>query len=1582
MRVMNCLIALAVLVLATVVPPAHAGTVQAEIERLWVQAEQEWTGQRTTGTPGQGLEIRDMRRAAELLAQFEAGLVELEGRDVERLGMILAAPVDIPEFDMSRYRGPTGTLEGTVTEEGNPAVFPQGQISAIPFGTDFFNVFSTPIDASGNYTLVLPPGRYVLQTRSHPEHVQEAWPDITCVDSNLCSRFYGGQVIEVGDGTMSTHDFALARGVRISGTVTDSGLAPISGVSIQMVSRNRLVQSGGSTDVSGNYTSFSALPPGDYRVIAVPFSNPGLLDQLHDGQDCQGFECRQLPVAFLTLNDTISPATVDFTLNGGFGLTGTVYESDGITPLEGAFVQLISDDGFSEQFSGETDSTGAYSFEPLRSTDYRIIVSHPSRLGQVYPGVDCFGLSCTPEAGSTIVLGAAPQVLDFDLSSGNSVSGTVSRQSDGTPVEGAIVSVFNGLQGFASAATDAAGNYTVNGLAEGTFFVRAQPDQSLTPGLQRGFLGNVNCPAFNCGDFGTPLTVSSGDALTGIDIDLAVGGGLSGTISDALTTEILGFGFVPRLELWVPSGPFAGQLAAQGLSDEFGDYSVNGLQPGSYKATFGTSSHLGFIDTAFGGSPCPRGSCDLSLLPTVFVTAGTVLPGISATLPRGPVIAGTITDAATGVAPEWAAEGRASIVAFYGTSGNYASFSAVDGEGFYRSRTGFPADTFFVSTFATRNFTSFGGNYIDQVYNGLDCPRLQCNVSGAGTGLTVAGADISGIDFSLRQGGRIEGRVRDNGTSNDLAGVVVEAYDNLARLVDFGTSDVEGNYRLDGLPAGSYFLRTRNLLGYQDQLHAGGSCNPFCDPVTGTPVGVVEGATVSNLDFDLVRSAALSGTVSLSGAPLANVTVEVYGAIGNLLGSTLSAADGSFEFNSLAAGEFYLRTRNAFGHADVLHDAGPCVGSACQVRRGDPILLAAGSTVTGLVLDLSPGATISGEVNDRLSPATKLSGVRVQLLDDRGAVAFESTTNALGLYSFEALAAGDYHLVTRETPAYVDQTLGGTPCPSACNGLNGTTISIAAGVTSAGNVLDLAPGASISGNVLASGSPAVGATAQVYNDSGVPVFQGPTNPSGNYEINQLPDGDFFVRIVNVPGHVSQLWDANNCSGYCDILSGDPVTVAGSTSVGSVNFNLPAGGGISGRVSHGASGLAAVEVLAFDLSGFVAGRAVTNASGDYTISGLENGNYKLRTLNTGGFVDAVFGGSTCSPSPCALAAGSSVSIVGATVPGIDFALSPGGSISGTATDQFGNPLISGTARLLDENGIELDAFAITEGVWSFDGLADGTYFLLIENDLGLIDELYAGVPCPAGACDITALGTPIILGGGRVQGQGSTGIGVELGRGASISGRLTDGLSDEPIVGARVFVRTATGELAAVGVTDGLGEYQTAASLPDGTYYVSTASGQQRGVAENYINELYQDVDCPLDCDLTQGVAINIAGSNIEGIDFELVKGAGISGRISRPDNQALVQVEVRFFDQQGRLAGVQRSNSQGQYRLDGLPAGTYYAHTVNVLGLADVTFGDMPCDGDCDPLSGQPVVVSSGGLVSGIDFVLDLADQLFADRFE
>jgi hypothetical protein len=713
LRAWTACLALGLTLCASVLAQSDWGNV--EVDQLWQSTMDASLVEHPLSADEASKALDRQRSAAELLMQAESGLLSLNARDLERLHHILSASMNMDSQETAELRGPSGTISGTVLEAGTGLPVGQGFVRAIPFGTDVFNVISATIEPDGTYTMNVPEGRYVLQTFSHPEHVREAWPDQVCVDSNLCSPWYGGEAFEVAAGASLTRDFELSRGVRVAGTVSDSVMAPVDGATVFLVASNRTISTGVLTQPDGSYQTSNALPPGDYRVYAAAPAGSGLASSLHDGQLC-GNDCLDLPVTFLTLNNTATPAEVDFELVDGTGLTGTVFEADGVTPLPDAWIQLRSVDGVTVA-SAPSDASGDYQFDVLRPADYTILVSHPHYLGQVHPGVDCFGNGCVPEIGTLVALGGSPQVLDFSLAQGSSVTGTVRRASDASPVEGAGVSVFNTLQGSSFGQTDASGNFTISGLTEGTFFVRVDPAQSDSPTLERTFLGNVSCPASNCGDFGLPLSVPDSGSVTGVDIDLALGGGLSGQIFDAVTSEVLGFVFVPRLELWVASGPYEGQLAAQALSDEFGDYQITGLKPGAYKATFGTSSHLGLIDTAFGGQPCPRGSCDLSLLPTVFVTAGTTLPGISASLPRGPVVSGTISDSVTGQAPPFQPFGNR-IMSFYGTSGNYASFSGIDGDGFYRSRTGFPAGTFFVSTYTTRNHFPFGDNYIDQAYDG------------------------------------------------------------------------------------------------------------------------------------------------------------------------------------------------------------------------------------------------------------------------------------------------------------------------------------------------------------------------------------------------------------------------------------------------------------------------------------------------------------------------------------------------------------------------------------------------------------------------------------------------------------------------------------------------------------------------------------------------------------------------------------------------------------------------------------------------------------------------------------------------
>jgi ELWxxDGT repeat protein len=104
----------------------------------------------------------------------------------------------------------------------------------------------------------------------------------------------------------------------------------------------------------------------------------------------------------------------------------------------------------------------------------------------------------------------------------------------------------------------------------------------------------------------------------------------------------------------------------------------------------------------------------------------------------------------------------------------------------------------------------------------------------------------------------VEGRVTDAATDAPLPGITIElyaAYLGPVRLFVTATTDAGGRYRFDGLRPGTYFLRTRNAVGYIDQLHRRVPCTP-CEVSKGTPIVVPDQTTLTGYDFALTRGSA------------------------------------------------------------------------------------------------------------------------------------------------------------------------------------------------------------------------------------------------------------------------------------------------------------------------------------------------------------------------------------------------------------------------------------------------------------------------------------------------------------------------------------------------------------------------------------------------------------------------------------------------------------------------------------------------------------------------------------------------------
>jgi hypothetical protein len=95
-------------------------------------------------------------------------------------------------------------------------------------------------------------------------------------------------------------------------------------------------------------------------------------------------------------------------------------------------------------------------------------------------------------------------------------------------------------------------------------------------------------------------------------------------------------------------------------------------------------------------------------------------------------------------------------------------------------------------------------------------------------------------------------------------------------------------------------------------------------------------------------------------------------------------------------------------------------------------------------------------------------------------------------------------------------------------------------------------------------------------------------------------------LYRSPGYVRRVWQ--DALGWQQAI---PVATSSSTSPDYIDFNLEAGGTISGVVTSGNVNLANISVGASGINGTAGGgNAITNANGEYTIIGLSFGDYSV------------------------------------------------------------------------------------------------------------------------------------------------------------------------------------------------------------------------------------------------------------------------------------------------------------------------------------------------------------------------------------
>ena len=277
------------------------------------------------------------------------------------------------------------------------------------------------------------------------------------------------------------------------------------------------------------------------------------------------------------------------------------------------------------------------------------------------------------------------------------------------------------------------------------------------------------------------VTVSAGANRNGLNEQLALAGGVSGTVTD-------NSGGIGRVPVSLISG---GVFVQTVCTEPDGSYDFTDLASGS-------DYQVAFAVDAFGIDCGSSVNYEPQYADTwVSVTAPNTTTGIDASLVTGGEITGTVTSGAiplAGVEVDLYESGSEIDGTCTGQNGAYA-FSNLAAANDYEVG------------FAPANAGCSTVNSLPEFYDGS--AGGSSTLSGASDQSVSDGSNTSGIDAQLQAGGKITGRVTDAyGPAVDVAVVAYNAEDEVATTC----TGANGSYSISGLQTGTYLVGFGHVL--------------------------------------------------------------------------------------------------------------------------------------------------------------------------------------------------------------------------------------------------------------------------------------------------------------------------------------------------------------------------------------------------------------------------------------------------------------------------------------------------------------------------------------------------------------------------------------------------------------------------------------------------------------------------------------------------------------------------------------------------------------------------------------------------
>ena len=982
-------------------------------------------------------------------------------------------------------------------------------------------------------------------------------------------------------------------------------------------------------------------------------------------------------------------------------ITGKVTAASGGNAVAGATVCAAGSAGLG---CATTNEVGEYTITGLGTGTYTVLfTSSANYLSQYYNGK-----AAAAEATPVPVTNGAPTTgINAALQPGGQISGKVTDFSTKIGTVGASVCAA-GSGGLRCATTGAGGEYTITGLGSGEYTVLFTSSANY---LTQYYNGKATAEEAN------RVSVTAGATTAAINAAMHSGGQITGKVTDASTNGAVAGASV------CASGSAGLRCATTGVT---GKYTIKGLATGGYTVLFSSSANYlsqyydgkataaeatpvsvtasgtvseinaalqpggkitGKVTDASTGeavaeaSVCASGSAGLGCATTnsggeytitgletgeytvkfsaatyaaqyyddqviaaeaapVFVTAGRTRSAINAALQPGAKITGKVTDASSSVAVAGA------LVCASGNAGLGCATTNSSGE---YTITGLAAGGY------TVKFSD--ATYVSQYFNG------KTNASEATPLSVAAGATTPGINAALRLGGQITGEVTEASTNKAVAGTLVCASNSAGG--NCGLTNEAGKYTITGLDTGEYTVKF-SASTYVPQYY-----NAKAEASQATPVSVTAPATTPNINAELHIGGEITGKVTeaSSNKAVAGTLVCASNSAGGNCGLTNEA--GVYTITGLDSGIYTVKF-SASTYVPQYYNA------KAEASEATPVSVTAPATTPNINASLQVGGEITGTVTDAFT-GKALAGALVCASPSAGLGC--ATANGAGEYAITGLATGQY-TVKFTSSTYTPQYYSGKAEASEA-----TPVSVKAGSAKAGVNAALQPSGQISGKVTDASTNNAIAGAKVCAAGAAGEACGLTNEAGEYAITGLDSGEYTVKF-SAATYVPQYYN-----GTVSIKAGGATT--------GINAALQVGGHITGKVTDASSKkpVAGATVCAAPSGGL--GCATTNAGGEYAITGLATGKYKVKfsaPTYALQYYNAAANEKEATP----------VSVtVAATTSGINAVLVPSGQITGKVTDAVTKKGIAGATVCAAGTG---EGCGVTNGSgeYTLTALAGGEY----------------------------------------------------------------------------------------------------------------------------------------------------------------------------------------------------------------------------------------------------------------------------------